>query len=727
MAIPVIERVNYFERQYLSWKDLKLDQNYHMEMRRRQELSQHLWGIVFGLQILQDKVSGEWALQPGMAVDAYGREVYVPAVEALDTSAIANYLAGQGLPALVKVWLAYDPEKSTPPAPGWQVCGAGTQYTRVDEGFQILYKNVQDVFPKGDDPSTWPPVYLDLPDDPKANPWPVYLGTVIWDVDPSNPPNPIITNVVSPDPADKRARRYIDIVAAEILGPVNRIKMKSADLSAPDPLPSDPTKPGYAGIAVEILGSLTVDRNATTDVLITKSGHLVTASPDGGLYLDSGPPSATNKAGVWFVSDTTLGDDSASTNLMRLTDKGNLGIGNFSPVSLLEIAGDIAIDQMPAAGPKVLPAGGTMVWNDGTYLRLNENLDNSQLVAAVHTPVLLASQFIGASTTTPDRPLTVQGTGPNQELVSFQDPGGITRWHMNEHLNGVSALNFVETGVADGRLFLQAGGNTGIGTVTPRARLDVAGSAWFSNRIGAFNFDPDNGYPFGWAGGIHTWDLYAEGTIGAGAGGVLAASVDRNGVAAFSGNLTVGPNRTPVTSINPDGTASFGGLVFAPNLTVGSAINCHTFDCTTINCTTINKTFNNFRIDHPLDPTKYLIHSALEGPENAVFYRGEAQLLDGSATIDLPAYFEALTRPSGRTAMVTPIHEDEAKTSPLAVSQITNGKFTVVAVNRQNVSQKFFWEVKATRNDVPPTAVEQVKPQPPSSPQNASPQKRSNP
>src|SRR5262249_31006924 len=187
------------------------------------------WGIVFGLEITQDPVSGEWSVQPGMAVDAYGREIFVPTPEALDTTAIANYLASQGLPALLKVWIAYDPEKSTPPPPGWQVCVAGTKYTRIDEAFQILYKNVQDVFPKGDDPSKWPPVYLDLPDDPKTNPWPVYLGTLTWDVDPTNPPNPTITSVVHPDPADKRDRRYIDIVAAEVLAPVGKIKMKSAD------------------------------------------------------------------------------------------------------------------------------------------------------------------------------------------------------------------------------------------------------------------------------------------------------------------------------------------------------------------------------------------------------------------------------------------------------------------------------------------------------------------
>ncbi|WP_186152046.1 shufflon system plasmid conjugative transfer pilus tip adhesin PilV [Burkholderia gladioli] len=59
----------------------------------------------------------------------------------------------------------------------------------------------------------------------------------------------------------------------------------------------------------------------------------------------------------------------------------------------------------------------------------------------------------------------------------------------------------------------------GIGTVNA-----VAGK--FSGNIGTAGFDPQAGLPAGYAGGVHTWDVYAEGTIAAGNQGKLNASMD---------------------------------------------------------------------------------------------------------------------------------------------------------------------------------------------------------
>lgn len=115
----------------------------------------------------------------------------------------------------------------------------------------------------------------------------------------------------------------------------------------------------------------------------------------------------------------------------------------------------------------------------------------------------------------------------------------------------------------------------------------------------------------------------------------------------------------------------------------------------------------NFQINHPLEPDKkLLIHSALEGPEVAVYYRGEAQLLDGQVEINLPSYFEALTRKEQRTVQLTPIDG----WAPLYVSGgVKEGRFVVRTGSGGNPAQKFYWEVKAVRADIGPLIVERLK------------------
>jgi len=74
------------------------------------------------------------------------------------------------------------------------------------------------------------------------------------------------------------------------------------------------------------------------------------------------------------------------------------------------------------------------------------------------------------------RPLTIKGRGLNSEWISFIDSQGNSKWHINhkgEAPTRGNGLNFGETDVADGRLFLAPGGNVGIGTLSPISELHV--------------------------------------------------------------------------------------------------------------------------------------------------------------------------------------------------------------------------------------------------------------
>ena len=69
-------------------------------------------------------------------------------------------------------------------------------------------------------------------------------------------------------------------------------------------------------------------------------------------------------------------------------------------------------------------------------------------------------------------PLVIKANGV--DVLAFEDSSGTPKWHWNLLSNG---LNFVESNVADYRLFLEAGGDVGINTNAPTERLDVNGSA----------------------------------------------------------------------------------------------------------------------------------------------------------------------------------------------------------------------------------------------------------
>ncbi|MEH1014766.1 peptidoglycan-binding protein [Micromonospora sp. CPCC 206060] len=125
----------------------------------------------------------------------------------------------------------------------------------------------------------------------------------------------------------------------------------------------------------------------------------------------------------------------------------------------------------------------------------------------------------------------------------------------------------------------------------------------------------------------------------------------------------------------------------------------------------ISGTTKQFVIPHPLDDPetpdrRLLVHAALEGPENGVYYRGEGRLVDGTATVTLPDYFEALTLPEGRTVQLTPLFDDDEPVCALAASRVRDGAFRVRTADGSPAGHAFCWQVSAVRADVEPLVTE---------------------
>ena len=107
-----------------------------------------------------------------------------------------------------------------------------------------------------------------------------------------------------------------------------------------------------------------------------------------------------------------------------------------------------------------------------------------------------------------------------------------------------------------------------------------------------------------------------------------------------------------------------------------------------------------FVIPHPSKPGYQLAHACLEGPESAVYYRGEGRLSDGRATVRLPDFFESLTRKESRTVMLTARGREPFL---LSYEDIDRGAFRV---NGTKADGEFAWEVKAVRADIGPLEIE---------------------
>ena len=378
------------------------------------------------------------------------------------------------------------------------------------------------------------------------------------------------------------------------------------------------------------------------------------------------------------------------------------GTGAVAVTGSLTVAGALQAATLASAGAVTV---GGLLTVAGALRAATASVD-SLTTGTLRAPDAISAFTVDPGTGADVARVRIGGEGAMARLTI--GPGGNGRLH-TRHIDGKHWLSDADDGLhlnwgtgqpvhvgGGAKADLNVNGNlsvtgaatvTGVtlpnnGTVSSSGRMHVSGeellfllnkqgvivsAAWGGNGrltvdgpLGSMGRHPVNGVPTGWAGGLHTWDVYAEGSIGCGPAGIGGGAV-------------------------PAGMTN-SGAIWGRSLTISGA--------------------KKFVIDHPLDPDRTLAHACIEGPEAAVYYRGEGRLVDGTAHVTLPVYFEALVREEGRTVQLTAVADADEPVALLATSPVVDGAFTVRAAGAVNPRQRFCWQVTGVRADVEPLEVE---------------------
>lgn len=184
------------------------------------------------------------------------------------------------------------------------------------------------------------------------------------------------------------------------------------------------------------------------------------------------------RKGVEFLSNIKLGtgwlSGDGDNEGVYVADNGNVGIGTASPANRLDVNGAAAI--------------GSRLWGDFTA----------------------GADYFW---------MGLRGSGADGQRIAIGINGA------NDTTGIVNSLHFHTNGAE--RMMIKQDGKVGIGTAGPTTNLTVRPAAAALSSM-----------PSGWGGGIHTWDLYANGTVGAGKNGNVAAYMSSNGQIYAAGAFT---------------------------------------------------------------------------------------------------------------------------------------------------------------------------------------------
>ncbi|MFC6705778.1 hypothetical protein [Flexivirga alba] len=541
-------RPQFYEGQYLSADDLTAAVDYGRTQLARALLATHRWGIALGLDLTEtsgpNNTTGV-SLEPGYAVDGFGRTLLVSAPVQLTGSMFGAFDAGfvSGDPApppiVVDVWLAYDETPADPPQPGFQTCDTSGSFGRVQESYRIEVGPRATLATQRDqveiagvsvdaaqaltafDPAAPQVVDADVPQQtlpvaPTAR-WLVPLGVVSWQ---PGAPGSFAQRDATALTRHARSRTYVGAVARSIEAEAGHVTVHdrsapySTDLSGEllwvegqlrtdddvhvyhgsvgliadhgeDPvLPIELARtddPGTgrtdlnlvigdrsAGANRLVVGPRTAPKTYTENLVVTDDGKVGVdvADPKAPLHVTADGiqlgDSATPTDNFYLQSNTDGGrglriynkDLGAGAHVATFTPDGQVGIGTTAPAAPLHVEPVLGIRQ----GSLFL--SGNKDWSSLTFNAHHDAANGTWVFPDTATPAVTA-EVDAADGGHPRFEVFATTAGNNSSWVSRLKVAG----HSGDVLLGL------------------AGGNLGVGTATPTARVDVAGDVAVSGNV----------------------------------------------------------------------------------------------------------------------------------------------------------------------------------------------------------------------------------------------------
>jgi len=229
--------------------------------------------------------------------------------------------------------------------------------------------------------------------------------------------------------------------------------------------------------SLNITGGNQVIRSNTNQVLLLSSSFstgLYTSYQSGSTVIgDIGNGSQVFSAGDVTAFGVNARDSrklqlgAAQTVVMTISGN-NVGIGTTSPTDVLHINGSGVGINITGGNNRIYFSGSRALEGNGTQLQVGEGHARTLFQTTVGGTVMtITGSNVGIGTIASySHNLCVNGA------VGLYSTAGAGKWHI-QYNGSADGLNFVESAVADYRLFLKAGGNVGIGTGTPADKLEI--------------------------------------------------------------------------------------------------------------------------------------------------------------------------------------------------------------------------------------------------------------